>query len=44
MRRAEARFMESTMISCSMRWLFSGAGCDWMMNTSLPRTDSPERT
>ena len=40
MRRAEARFSASMMISSSIRWSLAGAEVDWMTNTSSPRTFS----
>ena len=47
MRLAEARLAASTMISCSMMAsltdMSSVAAWLWMMNTSVPRTDSPKR-
>jgi hypothetical protein len=47
MRFADARFAASIMLSCSMIASFterpSLAQCVWMMKTSAPRTDSPNR-
>src|SRR5438270_11849085 len=43
MRLAEARLAASIMIACSMIELFTGRAWLWRMNTSEPRTDSPNR-
>src|SRR5438034_836796 len=43
MRLADARLAASIMISCSLIESFTGAECVWMMNTSVPRTESPKR-
>ncbi|CAN5290450.1 hypothetical protein BH18ACT4_BH18ACT4_07970 [soil metagenome] len=41
MRLAEARLAAAIMINISMIELFTGPEWVWMMNTSLPRIDSP---
>lgn len=38
MRLTEARLRASIMMSCSMSHSLIGKVCDWMTNTSAPRT------
>jgi len=42
-RFADARFIASIRISCSMIDSFTGSACVWITNTSAPRTDSSGR-
>ena len=44
MRFADARLSASTMMSCSIICLLTGAACDCRTKASHPRTDSSKRT